>query len=239
MGNTVRPQMTNTYEPDCTPRECRRRPHPAGSRVTTANQATMPHPIIRFALVLALAFYLPVGLILIGAIPFAFRFHVLLLVSIGLAIYAYASGYTLRELGVRSDNLAPSLLINAGLAAALALPIVAAYAAGLIREPTLPDWNLFFVCYVLVFCPAQEFSCRGLLFAAMNRSHITGPLAQISISAVSYAFLHTVYHDWLTMAATIFMGIVWGVVYRAVPNLWGVMLSHAVLGVVSIELGLI
>jgi membrane protease YdiL (CAAX protease family) len=35
------------------------------------------------------------------------------------------------------------------------------------------------------------------------------------------------------------MGIVWGMIYYKHPNFWGVTISHAVLGIVSIATGLI
>jgi uncharacterized protein len=194
---------------------------------------------LQFFVVLGLAFYLPIMLMLVGVVPFAYRFHVLLLVSAALAAYAMVQGYGARELGLRTDNLASSFAINAALSGILVALLLGAWALGLIRDPTIPDWSLFFFAYVFAFVPAQEFSCRGFLFGAMERSGIVHGAAQVGVSAVSYAFLHAIYWDALTLAVTLLMGVVWGVVYRLWPNLWGVILSHAVLGVVSIFVGVI
>jgi len=101
------------------------------------------------------------------------------------------------------------------------------------------DWWWFAPFYVLVSCPAQEFACRGFLFAEMARRGIIGAGAQIAISAVTYAFLHVVYKDWLAFLAPLVIGLVWGAIYRRWPNLWGVVASHVVLGLISIMIGLV
>ena len=55
----------------------------------------------------------------------------------------------------------------------------------------------------------------------------------------TYAFIHVIYGDPLILAATLAIGIAWGTIYLRYPNLWGVTLSHAVIGVVSILVGLV
>jgi CAAX protease family protein len=185
------------------------------------------------------AFYLPPLLIVVGVIPFAYRFVVLVAVAGALALLAWLRGTPAADLGLRSDNLKPALAVNAALALLLGSALLAAFALGLIRQPRAIDWWWLAPFYVAVSCPAQEFLCRGFLFAEMQRRGITGAGAQIAVSAVSYAFLHIVYGDWLAFLAPLAIGVVWGALYRRYPNLWGVILSHAVLGLVSIRVGLI
>ena len=43
----------------------------------------------------------------------------------------------------------------------------------------------------------------------------------------------------LAVNAPLAIGLVWGALYRRYPNLWGVILSHAVLGLISILVGVI
>jgi hypothetical protein len=135
--------------------------------------------------------------------------------------------------------LGKSLAINAGVALVMVVAMALAFAQGLIREPTVPAWQGFFLVYVLAVCPAQEFSCRSLLFAEMNRRGPTSAPLQVGTTAVTYAFLHAIYWDALTMVVTLVMGVVWGIVYRVAPNFFGVSLSHAVLGVASILMGVV
>jgi membrane protease YdiL (CAAX protease family) len=195
--------------------------------------------LARFAALLLAAFYLPPLLIAFGVIPFAYRFVVLVVVAAALALVAWGRGTPARGLGLRADNLKPALAANALLALVVGSALLAAWWLGLIRQPRVVDWWWFAPFYVLVSCPAQEFACRGFLFAEMERYGITGAWPQVAISAVSYAFLHVVYKDWLAFLAPLAIGIVWGVIYRCYPNLWGVVLSHAVLGLISISVGLI
>jgi hypothetical protein len=54
---------------------------------------------------------------------------------------------------------------------------------------------------------------------------------QIAISAVSY--LQIVYRDGVALPAPVAMGAVWEAVY------WGVVLSHAALGLIAVSAGLI
>jgi membrane protease YdiL (CAAX protease family) len=131
------------------------------------------------------------------------------------------------------------LAINAVLALALGCLLLTAFSLGLTRQPRVVDWWWFVPFYVLVSCPAQEFACRGFLFAEMRRCGISGQGMQIAISSVTYAFLHVVYTDWLAFLAPLAVGVVWGAIYRRHPNLWGVVLSHSALGLISIAVGLV
>ncbi len=103
-------------------------------------------------------------------------------------------------------------------------------------QPTVPSWTLFYIFYVLVSSPSQEFIYRSVIFSEMNRAGIKNPLLQVGLSAVTYCFLHIIYKDWITLAVTFFMGIVWGVIYYR--RLFGAR-DHAIVGVVSIATGII
>jgi membrane protease YdiL (CAAX protease family) len=114
-----------------------------------------------------------------------------------------------------------------------------AFKAGIIREPTIPGWKLFFVYYVFISGPSQEFLFRSNFFALMRRENIGGPVLQIIASAVTYSFLHIFYNDLITLLVTFAAGLVWGWIYHRYPNFWGVAFSHSVLGAASIMVGLI
>jgi membrane protease YdiL (CAAX protease family) len=173
-----------------------------------------------------------------GLIPLTWRFVVLVAVAAALAVVALQQGIPARALGLRVDNLRPALAVNAVLALAVGAVLLAVFWLGLMGQPRAVDWRWFAPFYVLVSCPAQEFACRGFLFAEMERRGIIGAGPQIAM-AVTYAFLHIVYKDWLAFLAPLVIGVVWGAIYRRHPNLWGVVLSHAVLGLISIAVGLV
>ena len=153
--------------------------------------------------------------------------------------YDYWRGLGLKELGFRTDTLKGSLILNLIVTALLVIFMVWAFKDGLIRAPVIPSWGLFFAYYLFISSPSQEFLFRGNLFALMERAGVKGAASQITVSAVTYSFLHVFYHDAITLAATFIMGLVWGGIYYKYPNFTGVALSHAVLGVVSIKVGII
>jgi membrane protease YdiL (CAAX protease family) len=199
----------------------------------------MNNRIVRFIIFAFLVFYLPVILIWINIIPFEFRFHILVAMAVIMTIYSFAVKQSLHDLGFRIDTLKASLLWNGGLSAFFVVLMYSLYMAGLIREPTVPSWTLFYLFYVFISSPAQEFIYRSVMFAELERANIKQPFPRIAISAVTFCFLHVIYNDWITLAVALFMGVIWGFIYNKKPIFWGVTISHAILGVVSIATGLI
>lgn len=191
-----------------------------------------------FILVLALLYWLPVTLVLTGVVPFSLRTAMLLLIFAFAAIYSFLQRHSAEELGLGRGNLPKALGINllAGIAGAgllLLLPLL-----GMHERVLPPPQTAFVFFYVLVSSPVQEFLFRSFLFAEMRRSGIRSPLWQVLISAASFALLHAVYLDPLTGLLTFLAGLVWGVIYLRVPNLAGVSLSHAIVGMVAIMAGI-
>ena len=191
------------------------------------------------AALLSLAYVLPPLLLWAGTIPREYRFHTLLTMTASMAVYAFVRGHTVRDLGFRADTLKGSLAWNGGVTLLLTACAWAAFSAGVIREPTRPAWEHFYLFYILVSSPAQEFLFRSLPFAEMNRAGLLRPSVHVLLSSAAYCLAHVFYGDLITLGATLSMGIVWGAIYHRHPNFWGVMISHAVLGVVAIEVGII
>jgi hypothetical protein len=142
-------------------------------------------------------------------------------------------------LGIRSDTLKGSLALNITATLLLIAFIYLTFMAGLIRPPTLPGGKLFFAYYLLISSPSQEFLYRSNFFALARRSRFGGPGLRVVASAVTYSFLHVIYRDPITLAATFAAGLLWGWIYHRCPNFGGVAFSHAALGTVSILVGLI
>jgi len=183
--------------------------------------------------------YLPVVLIYLRIIPFEFRFTTLIVLTLVTGLYSYVRGYSFRDLGLQASRLRISIIQNLILVAVISTVILVASWLGLIRSPTIPEWKWFFPFYVLISAPSQEFLYRSFVFAEMNRTRLGGIIPRLTISAFTYCFLHIIYEDWITLVATLFMGIVWGYIYERTNNFWGVALSHAILGAISIAVGLI
>lgn len=196
-------------------------------------------PMWAFIMLAVLVYVLPVALILVGVIPFSQRFTVLLLMAIAVFALERLRGRTWAELGIRTDNLRGALTANLILSVVLTVGLLVAFFMGAIRTPTIHGWSSFYLFYVLISSPSQEFLFRSTVFAEMERSGLHGRFAQVGVSTVLYALPHAIYHDALTLFVAAVMGVVWGVIYRRYPNWFGVALSHAILGALSIYLGLI
>ena len=206
------------------------------SPLSSASSLSQPR---HFIFLLIILYYLPPLLLLSGGLPFTWRFRILGIMTIVMLAYDWWHGFGFRELGFRSDTLKGSLLLNTLVSLLLILFMSLSFKAGLIRAPTVPGWNLFFAYYLLISSPSQEFLFRSNLFALMRRHNIGGSNLQVIVSSVTFSFLHVFYKDPLTLVATFTVGLLWGAIYYKYPNFWGVALSHAVVGVAAILIGLI
>jgi hypothetical protein len=67
----------------------------------------------RLSLVVLLIYVFPTALICTRVIPFAYRYHVLLLMAVAAGIVSWRAGHTSALHGLRLDNLRASLRLNA------------------------------------------------------------------------------------------------------------------------------
>ncbi|HOW52762.1 MAG TPA: CPBP family intramembrane metalloprotease [bacterium] len=198
----------------------------------------------RFALELAVIYIVPVTFIKFGLGSRYFFSHfkefmaLFVCWSIGAGIYAWASGLSRKELGFTVERLGRSLFLNFVIML-LAITVVLLLAGDrLLAKPHLPRSYWFPLFYIFLSCPSQEFLYRGLLFPLMERSGIRHGFWLVLISTVAYAFLHIIFHKPFMIPLTFAIGIAWGIIYWRIRNLWGIMLSHATLGLLTILAGL-
>ncbi len=190
-------------------------------------------------LVIVFGFVAPVVVVATGVIPFAFRFLVLVVMTGLVLVLVKVRGFRAAELGLRRDNLVPSFTVNAvATAVGIAILFIAAAAGRAHRMPVDEPW-IFYVFYVIVSSTSQEFLYRGFLFGELRRAGITSGWMLTGVSAVLFAFLHVIYHDWPTVVMALGFGVVLGAIYTRTNNLWGVCLTHSVLGAASIAAGLV
>ncbi|HXJ38353.1 MAG TPA: CPBP family intramembrane glutamic endopeptidase, partial [Bryobacteraceae bacterium] len=101
-----------------------------------------------------------------------------------------------------------------------------------------PTHLAFYLFFVLISAPAQEFLYRSFLFAELRALRIP-PKAIVAVSALLFGFMHIIYRDWVTVALTIFVGFIWAAVFNATHKISIVAFSHAALGVAAILSGVI
>lgn len=195
--------------------------------------------ILIFSFFVAVFYYIPILLIWFGIIPFEFRFYILIFITIISAIYSFFRRHSLYDLGFRLDNFKYALSLNSILILFVLIILTTVCYSENIVSPAIPKLSWFNAFYILISAPSQEFLFRSVLFAELKKINIIPVFSIIALTSVTYCFLHIIYNDLLTLIATLFMGVIWGIIYNKTDNFWGVALSHAVLGTVSIGIGLI
>jgi uncharacterized protein len=196
-----------------------------------ANQAKI------IALIFAFYIFPPIA-ITVQLIPYNLRFFLLMSITPLLWFIRPAAIMTNQNLGINRHNLTDSIIAIFPLSLILAvLTMIAAVA----NQPRYDNSGLsigFYLFYVLVSCPFQEFAYRGYLFPALDTLSLQ-KWVRIIIAAILYSFLHIIYKDIYIIVFTFITGLIWNIHYEKYRNLASVTVSHIILGVLTIRLGLI
>jgi hypothetical protein len=200
---------------------------------------SLSHDLRRLLLLLLVACYLPILLLWSGIIPFAYRFHILLLVLVSLFVFSRWRGHSRRELGITLENGWPALRWNLVFSLFGAAVLYLAWWADVFIQRGHGYSLSHFLFYIVFLGPVQEFIFRGVLFAEMRRCRSLDPLLMLLISTVSFGFLHVIYHHPLLLLITLVSGLAWGISFLRWPTLIGVSLSHSLLGALAMFLGLL
>lgn len=194
--------------------------------------------LLRFLPVLSLLFFLPAALIAVGFIPFAYRMPLLILSFCLTVLYSFYRGFTLFELGFRTDNLIQSLKVNIVFASLFSVLLGLLFYFEKIPGPYYPALSIFVPFYLIVSSPLQEFLFRGFLFAEMRAAGVRSSWMLVLFSAFSFSFIHIIYGDWLTLALTFGIGLLWAGIYYHIPNLAGISVFHGVVGLLGVLAGI-
>ncbi|MBD2596016.1 CPBP family intramembrane metalloprotease [Nostoc spongiaeforme FACHB-130] len=191
----------------------------------------------KFILIVLLIYILPVILILVGIIPFNFRFILLIIIAISVILYAKNTGILLEELGFKHNNTIPAiksvLPVTFGLTG---LIIIHYFIKGIRIDNSAIQWY-FYLFFVIVSAPLQEFLYRGYLFYLFSKVGFSQYF--LVTSSILYSFVHAIYWDLPTLLFTLVIGFIWGYHYTRFINLYSVIVSHILLGVVAIATGLL
>lgn len=189
-------------------------------------------------LIVTLFYILPALLIYLEIIPFSLRFWILILGAITIIVLSSFSKLSLKDYGFQCQNLIKSLKAIAFPTFSLSLLMFIYY---LINGPRIDNsmYGLgFYIFFVVISSPLQEFLYRGYLFAIFSQAQSSAAF-QIIMSSVVYSWIHVIYEDLPTLLLTLVIGLFWGWHYTKFRNIYSVTLSHAFLGVVAILCGLI
>lgn len=176
-------------------------------------------------------------LILIDLIPWSQKFVALTAGGVILYLLLRIFGVPNSELGITLNRWRESLIAAVPITLGfLVISVIFLLTQGSRYNPD-ETWA-FYVFYVFVSCPMQEFLFRGALHRILAPFHLHVGWETI-IASILFAYVHIIYKDPLTLTAMFIVGLFWYRIYLKVPNLLGVTLSHIILGVLTISLGLV
>jgi uncharacterized protein len=171
-----------------------------------------------------------------GLLPFEYRVHALLAVS-GLCIaLCLLAGFSLSELGLGRPSFRAHWIGCAALTIGLATIMVAETHLFTFTHEQ-PVWLSFAPFYVLVSSPCQEVVCRSIPKLMTDRLQ-SGGWTYVLYSSAVFSLIHVAYGDAALLLNTFLLGIVWGIAYLRILNVWPLIFSHAVIGTLAFSLGL-
>ena len=176
-------------------------------------------------------------LICIGVIPWNMKFVALIVGAVMMYILMRILGNTHSDIGITRQRTIYSLKTVLPITIAL---IIAAGLFLLLEKPRFsPTEGIgFYIFYILISCPAQELLFRGILSRMLQELRLHRAL-ELGVAAALFGYAHIIYGDMLTVVVMSIVGLFWYRAYQRSSNLIGVTISHVVLGVMTIALGII
>lgn len=192
-----------------------------------------------FYLSIIILFYilLPTS-ILVGLLDFNHKFVYLTVGSILIYLLMRVAGNQNSEMGLSFNSSAKSMKDVTVLTVILGILGVFLYLTGIGGRFSPNETVSFYLFYIFISSPAQEFLYRGALVRILTRLNAS-ERSKMIVSSALYSFVHIIYKDFWTLILTFCIGIIWYRCYRKTNNLLGVCVSHAVLGIVTILAGVI
>lgn len=187
----------------------------------------------RLFIIINLLYILIPLLILVFPILFQYKFYFLTIFGLLIYFITRKSGISNEELGIKKDNIFSSILNNLPICIISIIIIILMRIIGL-NKFTPNETIYFYLFYIFVSCPLQEFLYRGIFGCYDN-----GKNYFLLLSSFMYSFVHIIYKDIITIILTFIIGIIWFYLYRKDKNLFGVSLSHCIVGILTIFLGII
>jgi membrane protease YdiL (CAAX protease family) len=191
---------------------------------------------IKTSVVITFLYILPVVLLLIKVIPFSDRFLVLAITGALIIGLALLNEISLADLGFNHQNLLPAIKDILPVTIISSVLMIAFYLNhGMRIDNTGIPWY-FYVFYISLSSPLQEFLYRSYLFNRLAQIQLNqGSI--IIITAILYSFAHSIYQDLLTVLLSLIIGLYWAYHYNRFKNFYSITLSHTILGIIAILTG--
>ncbi len=190
-------------------------------------------------LIFFLCYIIPPTLIGLRIIPYEYRYETMLVLILGIVVYTIKEKFTLQALGMRWDNFKPAFFWNMAIAMTTVLMVATALFSGYVRNLEPPESPWFYVMYLFLSGPVQEYIYRSAVFAEMDKHDYLVPWQKIMLATLNFAWLHIIYLDTITLMATVFIGLIWSTLYFKYRNYWAISIGHAIVGFCVIWMGLV
>lgn len=205
-------------------------------RIKHATHITHHRQVIYLCAIVCVYLMLPI-LICIGVIPWNMKFVALVVGAVAMYIVMRILGHTHSDIGITRQRTIYSLKTVLPITIAL---VIAAGLFLLLEKPRFsPTEGIgFYIFYILISCPAQELLFRGILSRMLQELRLHQAL-ELGLAAALFGYVHIIYGDMLTIVVMSIVGLFWYRAYQQSLNVIGVTISHVVLGVMTIALGII
>lgn len=184
-------------------------------------------------------FILPVILTYFKIVPLKFRLWLFFFLVFLVGFLSYLEGLTLKELGIRVDNLNDGVLPYTLLTLVGVALIV--LAAKRLRKTSHPRWWMkpHFQFMFILLSVTQEFMYRGYLMPKLEFI-IPSAFFVIFVNSLIFMFLHIIYPNKATnLLLTFIGGLAFAAIYYYYPNLFLISISHSILNFFAVLYGLV
>lgn len=178
---------------------------------------------------------IPVVLLILNFVPLNLRGGMLIVILFLVFFMAFKDKMSLKDLGLRTDNLRKSLLTYflftvVGVIGLVVLSIL------LDKKPIENWWTYSHLQWAFIpISLAQEFVYRS--FAQTKLQKLGKPFMAILTITFLYSGMHILWRDPLVITMTFVGGLGWGYLWYKYPNFYLISISHAILNFLAIYLG--
>jgi len=179
-------------------------------------------------------FLLPILLLYTGVIPMEYLRFVLFAFVLVTVWLVRREHWSLRELGIRKDNLVKLIPAYAIFTAIGVIVII--LAAKVMGIGTIDNWagSSHLLFWFIPISVAQEFIFRGYYLTKL-KSVYKSPIMAISLNVVVFAVMHIIYPNPLfTLLVGAISGLGFAMIYYYKPNLILISISHTILNFVAV-----
>ena len=198
----------------------------------------MTHKSNRLILFLIFTFYIVIPFLSLTN-PLFFKNKFIILTIIGILIYILLRllGFNNGSLGIKSAKAIQSIR-DISLVTFILIVIGIILSSFKISRFQPSETLSFYLFYIFISSPIQEFLYRGALTSILQQINFRKS-SIILTSSILYSLAHLGYKDLITCILTFLIGLLWHQKYLKTKNLTGVIISHAILGVITIFIGII